>query len=68
MYTNEVTLNEVSYPAMLTILNIVEKFPGHTDDIVERKTAKHEEIFLIILQNAECENKIALPTILLSRI
>lgn len=68
MYTSEVALNEVSYPAMLTILNIVEKFPGPTDDIVERKSAKHEEIFLIFLQNVECENKIALRQILINNL
>lgn len=63
LYTNEANLNQVSYPAMLTVLNIIEKLPSSIDDVSERKSRKHDEIFEIILLNAECENVIVLRQI-----
>lgn len=66
LYTNEAELNEASFPAILTILKIVEKIPVVSDSQMDRKTAKHDEVIQIILLNAECENKIILRQIVTS--
>lgn len=63
LHTNEAELNEVSFPAILSILQIVEKMQTSMEQQPYRNTAKHDEIIHIILLNAECESKIVLRQI-----